>query len=484
VKKNRTTSIALATAGGSVGGIMATACAFSFPTLYFLDPDLFVSLMAQPSSFALFMTWLCLAAGGLAYLIANVLEYQCIVQEQMPFPIGQLVYKMIAAQNQTRKALELVAGLVLTSIWASLQYITIAGRVFIAPALTLMRPISVGLLQIPQIQLRLDILPMLIAIGFISGHIIALPLLVGAFAKIFIVDPLNSFYFPTISNADFVLAFCSGMVAIGALQSFLDFPALVRSVKKSWSQGISSGWWRRVKEVCSLGEIALVAFLIIGFLHYTTFSLFAQIYLVFFTCICAYQIIVIAGKIGLAQLGRFATFVMVPAMFSFGADPLRLTIIATFVEICGGVATDMLFGRKMGYMGEIDKAKVRQFQLAGLFISSLTIGIVFWLLINHFGLGSQQLFAQRAQARALLINVHTFNIVVLAFGALFGLLLKYMKINPMLVLGGLLMPLSYSLGLIIGGMIAVCTPNRQEWEPFWSGVFAANSITEIIKTIV
>ena len=38
-------NIALATAAGSVGGILATAFGFSFPTLYFLDPTLFNSLV-------------------------------------------------------------------------------------------------------------------------------------------------------------------------------------------------------------------------------------------------------------------------------------------------------------------------------------------------------------------------------------------------------------------------------------------------------
>ena len=224
--------------------------------------------------------------------------------------------------------------------------------------------------------------------------------------------------------------------------------------------------------------------MVITFLTYFGFSFIEQLYLIIFTFVCTYQITLIAGKIGMAQLGRFATFVMVPALFLFGVDAVKATIIATFVEISGGVATDVLFGKKMGHLAAIPKTQLKRFQLLGLVVSSLSVGIIFWMLINHFGLGSEQLFAQRAQARALLINVRSFNHYVLIIGAIFGFFLKKMKINPMLVLGGLLMPLNYSLGLIAGGLLTMFVEKREEWEPFWSGMFAANSVLELLKTVL
>ena len=42
------TSMAYAVSAGSIGGIMATACAFSFPTIYFLDPIMFNTWMRSP----------------------------------------------------------------------------------------------------------------------------------------------------------------------------------------------------------------------------------------------------------------------------------------------------------------------------------------------------------------------------------------------------------------------------------------------------
>lgn len=138
----------------------------------------------------------------------------------------------------------------------------------------------------------------------------------------------------------------------------------------------------------------------------------------------------------------------------------------------------------MGEMAGIPRWQLKRYQLLGLVASSLTIGVVFLLLISRFGLGTENLFAQRAQARALLINVRAFNCYVLILGGIFWLILKKIKMNPMLVLGGLLMPLNYSLGLVFGGLLTLITKDREEWEPFWSGVFAANSIWELVKTLL
>jgi hypothetical protein len=175
---------------------------------------------------------------------------------------------------------------------------------------------------------------------------------------------------------------------------------------------------------------------------------------------------------------------MVPALFMFSYNPIVVVFIATFVEICGGVATDILTGRKIAALASINKDRMKRFQYIGLAISSLVVGAVFWFLINHFGLGSEELLANRSQTRALLIGAAGFNYYVLIIGFLFGLLLKIIKIAPMLVLGGLLMPLNFSIGLIIGGLATLCVKDKEEYYPFWSGVFAANSIWMLVKAVL
>ncbi len=474
--------------GGSVGGILAVAIGSSYPTLYFLDAQRFNDWMAQPLYFAFLMTLTALTAGLYGFILANIFEKQLLFKQNLPFPIGQLVYNMVtAAQGQIHKALELVSGFVGTIIFSFLQGGMLGIRGIIPPVITLVKARTVSIVNLPLIQLRLDTFPMLWAIGFIAGTTIAIPLAVGALSKIILLDPLNDCLFPQVCNSDFSIAFCSGLLAMSSLLGFASLPKFLKNIAQR-SSGTYSIDWRYYSREYSLDSFSLVLLVPLAALMYLFFTLFnftflQALYLLIGALITTYSMTSIAGKIGLAQLGRFATFVMVPSLFLFGINPVHAMLIATFVEISGGVATDILFGRRLAHLSNLSRTTTMLWQLFGLVTSCCVVGFFFWLLINHFGLGSTALFAQRAQARALLINIRTFNVYVLMLGAAYGLLLKKLKLNPMLVFGGLLMPLTYSLGLILGGFSTLLVKNRQSWEPFCSGVFAANSLTEFLKVL-
>lgn len=477
---NKNKVIAYVVASSSIGGIMATACGFSFPTLYFLDPDLFAHWLTHPFYFCVVLSSLSAIAGWFGLWIANVIEHKLIVQEQYEFPIGQLIYKMIVAQQQVRKAVELIIGFIGAFIFACLQlprYVTLLPR------------LEYGFFQLPLTQLDFSILPMLLAIGFIAGHMIALPLLVGTLSKIMITGPINGWLFPTISSIEFLLAFCSGMVVAGAVSEFIKAPATLLKATKELVRGSKKAKEKEEKTLLAISrtyllELVLVCIAATIFLTYFGFSFISQLYLLIFTFICAYQISVIAAQIGLAQLGRFATFVMVPAMFIFSLDFVQLVLLSSFVEIAGGVAADVLFSRKLGELVHLDHSQLKRYQYLGLCISAVCVGVTFWFLIAHFQLGSTELFAQKAYARRLLIDAKSFNIFVLIIGFMFGWLLKIIKIHPMLVLGGLLMPINISLGLIIGGMLIYLFKDRQEIVPFWSGVFAGNSVWMVLTSFL
>ena len=76
-----------------------------------------------------------------------------------------------------------------------------------------------------------------------------------------------------------------------------------------------------------------------------------------------------------------------------------------------------------------------------------------------------------------------FNYIVLGLGFLFGFVLKRVRLNPLLVLGGLLMPLNITIGLVIGGMATLLVKDKEEYFPFWSGVFAANSLWMVFQAL-
>ena len=212
------TDIALVTFAGSIGGIAATGIGFSFPTVYFLDPELFAWWLARPVYFCALLFGLTMSAGGIGILIADLFEKKLVEEQKLAFPVGALVHKMIAAQQQIRKSYELLAGIVTTTLFCIVQ----DRWMQIPKAFVLCSPRTCAWLAVPA--LSLDLSPMLWAIGFVTGHVIAIPLAIGVLSKICLLDPINHTWFTTVSTFDFILAFASGMVLIGAVTGMISTP--------------------------------------------------------------------------------------------------------------------------------------------------------------------------------------------------------------------------------------------------------------------
>ncbi len=474
----------LAINAGSMGGIIGTAIGFTFPTLYFLNKTQFAHLLAHPSLFIGLLVALIVSAGFFGFYCAHHMRHEFLEKQELAFPIGQLVYRIINAQQQKNKTKHLLVGTATGFSYALLQAKLFFGKALIPAKIVLWNETKFWKLTIPALRFGMDLMPMFLSIGFIAGHLMTVPLLIGAASKILLVDPLNLFLFASVSPMDFTFAFCSGIVLSSA------FTGVKRTIKQLCV--VVPAWCNsKKKELSGAGFLKQVTFekvvlggVLISFFTWCKFALPAQLYLAAATVLCAYQIAQIAGKIGLALLGRFATFVVVPGMLLFGFNALQITIVSAFVELCGGVAAETLFGLKTAQMGNVDTKKVYWYQLFGIVCSAIATALVFYFLFTRFEIGSSQLFAYRAQARALLVQATSFNYYVLGCGVAFGLFLKEIKANPVLVLGGLLMPLSLSLSLIAGGALAYVTKEKERYEPLCSGIYAANALAMFIKTLL
>ncbi|MCX5922324.1 MAG: hypothetical protein NTX86_03280 [Candidatus Dependentiae bacterium] len=477
---NRIQSIALITAGSSIGGILATGCGFAFPTLYFLNPTLFNAWLATPYYFVAIMAGLTFSAGALGLFIANIFEHKLLNVDKLPFAVGEVSYKLASIQENLFQAYQLIAGSIASAAYSIGLILTHAAQRF-----TLFTEFSFKGIQIPTINIPLNEFPLLLSIGFIAGTMLIVPLSIGIVSKILLMTPAHTHFFSYLSYNDFSFAFISGMVVHGAFMSMLELPKFFKGVFKRLTASSSNEstpssstytkylTWQTAATFC----------VIIAFLTWFKFSFMLQLYLIPFTMLCSYQLLVIGGELSLAPVARFATFVMMPALFIFNPDYIQLTLISTFVEVCGGVAVDILFGRKLGQLSSVSTKQIKQFQWLGLTVSALSVGVIFWLLITKLGLGSASLIAQRSQTRALTIQFQNFDFYAMIFGALFGAILKDFKVSPIMVLGGILMPLEWALLLVIGGTAASLCKKPEEYHPFWSGVFAVNSIVTILRAI-
>lgn len=482
----KTELLSLPVIAGSIGGILATGIGFSFPAIFFTNPEIFNSWLNNTLEFMLIVSSIAICAGAFGLLIANIFSKKLL--DEFDFPIGELVYKIINNQNQKTKTLPLIFGFITTQIFLIIQ----SSINFLSKNILLIPSLKFSIFQIPKIKLSLDIAPLFLAVGFITGHVIAIPLLVGLLIKIFLIDPFFLLYaqqhfnwIPSLtlglSDQDFAISLCSGMVLYGALSGIFNFlNSIIKYFKNIAHRDLTN--YAQVKLNIKYLLLILPIMLILSYLK---FSLLEQIFILSVTFICIYQMLLIAGQIGIAPLGRFATYAMIPFVYFFTSSPIKAIMLATFVEVSGGVACSALFSKKLALLGKLNKNKTNKYLWLGVVTSAAFSGIIFWLLISHFKLGTLEgLSVNRAAGRALLLNISKFDYYCISIGILISYILKKIKINSALALGGILMQPNLSILLIISGLAAKLVNDKERLNSFSSGVFACNSLFMIVKAFI
>ncbi len=453
--------------GGSIGGILATACAFSLPAIYFVDSVFYNQWLATPVYFVGAVSLLCFLSGAFGILCANQYEMRFDIVKQGVFPSAQLIFSMLQSADQYAQRVKLLCGALLYTGFLFVQ------KLFLC------------LFQLTRFYFfmnSLTIVPMLISIGFVTGHVIAFPLFVGVLMRFICVDVIRLYWFNVCTPLNFSLAFCTGII----MQSiFVSFYKPVRFLFSKNMQQDLCALFKAIKmfNYHHCGIFLSLAFISLG-AYYYCFSIFFILYAIFTTMVAVYFMVILAAKTGLAYLGRFATFVMVPAMMIFKCSWLQLIVLSTFVEIAGGVAVDVLSGRKIVQLAGLHDNRFVVIQWIGLLVASVATGFVLWGLCTYLQLGSSELAGYKAHARALLLNLNSFEIVPVILGFCAGAFCSLLQINTGTLLGGILMPLETAIGLIMGGTISFFVKNKDFWYPLASGVFAANSLYMIIKAFL
>ncbi len=492
-----TTSLALVQTIGSVGGIIAMGIGFTLPTLYFLDPELFAVWLKNPVYFCTLIGTTCLAAGSLGMWLGRMMRDRLVLKEKLAFPVSTMIHKTITSQSQGLQAKRMMLGFSSSAIFCLLRdgFLGFKG---LLPKTLFFFSGTVGK------ALPFALWPTLWAIGFTTGSVVALPLLVGMVSKYVVLAPLNSTFF-SLGEENFTMAFCSGLVVAEVVAGLRGYPKIISKTLKGV---FGPGQLDKLKErftgppTNKSGAVAVdmayrggavlrdnreASFAILSsmlLLSYLGFSLPAQVLLLVLVSIATYQIAHLSARVGLVPFGRFATFVMLPMMLLFGLSSLQLTMVCVFANICFGVATDLLFDYKVGNLCSVSEKRIHRAQWLGLLITSVTIGFFLWLLFVNFDLGSAELCAQRGRSRALLIQSTGFNYWVMICGAIFGMVIKKLKVSPALTLGGILMPNSISIGLVLGGMTARLTKQNEGLGTFWSGVFASESLWILVRMLL
>jgi uncharacterized oligopeptide transporter (OPT) family protein len=489
----------------AVGGIMATALGFALPVFFFLDKSKFCNWIGQGfPAFHLPIIAVCFSAGSLGIFLGRYFSDKLIEKDGLPFPISKLVYNISIAPSQDRQVKNLFTGMISTTTLCFLRDGLFAFKGMLPKIIYFLEPIFGKALAFP-------ISPMWWAIGFETKLAVAVPLLVGMISKYFVLYPLNhhSQYisyslFPVFDDINFATAFCSGLVLAEVIAGFslnpisvaksiyIKLSSLIEKIKKipklfhftKKDSFEAPGKQSRITKVLYKIEPAIAILSSIAFLSYSGFSAAEQAFFLVATTIATYSINRIGGQIGLIQLGRFATFILIPMLFIFNLDHLKITMICVFFNICAATSSDLLFDYKSGQLCSISRSKTHIAQWIGLIVVSISMGFILHLLFSNFTVGSSELFAHRGKVKAMLVQSLNFNVYILSIGFLYGYILKKLKISPTMTLGGIVMPNNVTIGLIFGGLLSVVFKGWKSASPFCSGVFATESLWIIISTLL
>jgi len=449
-------TIALLTIIASYGGAIATGIGFSFTTLYFIDRSVWEAWLASPLWFCMFMGLLVLSAGLFGVALARRIMPHLAADESITFPVSTAI----------TTAIEEARGAVPSFFFGG--GITLAGLVGV-----LREQFGSVLSMVP-----FEFAPTCWAAGFLAGGSIIVPLLVGMAAKYAALEPFWQYTrsiswggLSLLQMPDVTFAFCSGILLIGLLNPYLFNPWLlvqhVRAVLRSLRRNTTALQQGAGVELCAV--IAMGSVCVAFGMPVAALAIFILFLVPLLENLGAF-----AARTGLATYGRYMTLAMLPLLCFPGVSYVQIVIVCMLIGIAGAAVVDTLFSYKIAEHFHIAETRLRLAQLGGILLTALFIGFLVWILCSSFTLGQAPLIAHRGLSRALLMQSFQFNWWVVGAGMLFGLVLEQLRVNAVMVFGGLIMPNGLIIALTLGALARVATTRVIPWTLFWSGMLVGD----------
>jgi len=482
---------------GAHVGLLAVAIGFTVPTYFFVDRVGFMSLIIdQPV-----MTCLVLAAfiagwSLLGTFLGQVFAEHFLQDTSLKIPVAQVVKTTINASEEKQEFRNLMRG------------VSAGGMLCIIREM-LKSKLSTGLahfIQFFSVRFVGDVgsvfvdafAPSIWAVGFIAGPAMASAFFIGMMSKFVVLKPLYSLlqsmhWGHGLSLEQYLAAVSSGLVLTELFAGLISmafggvFVLRERKVTQTLSDSLAM-LGQKTKALCGNFQYELLgASCCAGLLFFWGIGISSVgllLYLVFAIGMSVYQMTLIAGNIGLVQFGRFATFVMLPALVFFNVTSIQAIIISTVVSVIGAAAANMLFQFRLADDFNIPRSTMYKIQLVSSVLGAVSIAVVFWLLCSHLTLGSIDFFAFRCQSRALLIQSFNFDMLSVGVGLVFGFVLRYLGVAPAMVLGGLLMQPGLVIAFVLGAGVSYLVKNPKEHMATASGVFAAEAVWIFVKILL
>jgi len=441
-----------------LAGLVCTAIGFILPALYFLDKQLFVNFSENINPLLLFISSITLVAMIWGAYWGNYF-YQWVEKDSPPFLVPNFIAKIIKEISPATEAIFAKGSGLATLILVVRHLLNKYG--FLPAGVTYY--------------------PSMIAIGFASGKSIILPFCVGFMLRYYILPKLpllSSTIIPQTDPTDLISAIATGVILCSLLASIIaQLPSYLKKIRHILSNYQANS----LLLYASKPTIGLFTILLISLGLWTLGKTLALSNMIILYAMVASTFLIaettkFAAVVGIVPFGRFATTFMLPLLLLFAPNHLTLIGLCLFVAIASATAVAWLFNNKIGQLLEIPKHTTRLEFMLGIALTAIIAPLVFSVLLHNLTLGSAALFAQRGQARAMLVKSFSLDLkAICTGGAIFGFA-KIIAISETIILSALLMPLSLSLSMLVGATLSLFIKHSAHNDFFFAGVFAGESI--------
>jgi len=458
-KKN----VVIIIAAGSVGGMVGLCLGLTFPSFYFLHRHLFDWMLLHPIFFAAIVSSFVLCAAAYAFLLAYVLRHFFLVhmdamklhQTHDRFPMSQLVHDVIFVEKQREARIFMVIGLGLSAAWSVI--------------------VMMGRFALAAYSLQVNMIPLLISIGFIAGRVIAPPMLLGLVTRVFVLDIVHWYVPSTLSDQSFLITFCSGMILVWFVRLVILFWVDKKELSRnqSYLARMDNKWWFAG---WNLATAALVFVLLTAW----GTPLLVQLYVFGLLSWLAKYLVEIIAKIGVIEIDSYVWFILLPVVYFAAPSSLSVLAIAVFSTLCLGLVVDFLFSYKLAQLAKVPYQFVLRYQIIAAVCASLAAGVLFVWYSSSWGIGSFALMAPKARELDDIIQFGRYDYKILCAGFVYGVCMLALTKELLIVVGAMLMAPAISSWLVLAGALAHLIKNRERFYPVWFGVYAGHMLWMVL----
>lgn len=475
--------INIAQTTASTGGILAAGICFTIPAIYFLDPELFDTFTSDPGSFIFKIFVLALVGGIMGVLFSAYLRRNMIIEEKLPFIIGEATADTIkAGEKGGRKIKVLLSAFGLSAIFTTLRdgvSLTIGKLHFVFNGII---P-DFKQFQLGVFKIEIPFIPMAFGAGYLIGYKIVSTWFLGCLFSYYLFQPLVHYLYsvPMDQMVTYILPLGVGAVIGGGVTLFFlrVIPSSIRTFKAMISAKVSKDELNpRLIPIFAIISIFIMSFIL-------NLSIVASLLAILGIWVITALAGRMTGEIGIDPMEVFAVIIVLFVKIVVSLGTLESIFIAAIAAVSVGVAGDLLFDLKAGHMlGTSPKSQAKA-QILGVIIGSFVVGFSLLAILNAFTLGSPELYA--LQARSVSYMLGAIDVKIFLIGFILGTAITLMKLPGMVFGIGIFIPLYLSVAFFIGGVVNYLNRKKAEDETerlIASGLIGGEGVVGAILAIV